>query len=158
MRLDPDLREFVFRAFVSVIFVGLGLEHMFSDTLIQVLMPSWVPAQRLVSIVCGGVLLTGGLSLLLGYAVRQGAMLLGAFLVVVTISVHLPGLFQVPATIPADWAWLWVVFQRSNFVKNICLLGVCIHLVGHRPGRFSLEAWRAKHGERAAAARSHSRD
>jgi uncharacterized membrane protein YphA (DoxX/SURF4 family) len=144
MRLDPDVQDFVFRAFVSVIFVGLGLEHIFSDTLIQVLMPPWVPAQRLVSILCGGVLLTGGLSLLLGYAVRQGALMLGAFLVVVTVTVHLPGLFQVPATIPADWAWLWVVFQRSNFVKNICLLGVCIYLVGYRPGRFSLEAWRAR--------------
>jgi uncharacterized membrane protein YphA (DoxX/SURF4 family) len=152
MRLDPDVQDFVFRAFVSVIFVGLGLEHIFSDTLIQVLMPGWVPAQRLVSILCGGVLLTGGLSLLLGYAVRQGALMLGAFLVVVTVTVHLPGLFQIPATIPADWAWLWVVFQRSNFVKNICLLGVCIHLVGHRPGRFSLEAWRARTSKRAAAA------
>jgi uncharacterized membrane protein YphA (DoxX/SURF4 family) len=142
MRLDPDVRDLVFRAFVSVIFVGLGLEHIFSDTLIQVLMPSWVPQQRLVSILCGGVLLTGGLSVLLGYAVRRGALLLGAFLVVVTVSVHLPGLFRVPATIPGDWAWLWVVFQRSNFVKNICLLGVCVQLMGHRPGRFSLEGWR----------------
>lgn len=143
MRLDPDLQELTFRGLVSLIFVGLGLEHIFSDALIQVLMPAWVPEPRLVSILCGVILLSGGLSLLLGFAIRRGAQLLAVFLVVVTGAVHLPGLFQTPAAIPTEWSWLWVVFQRSNFVKNLCLLGVCIHLMGHKPGRLSLESFLA---------------
>ena len=141
MRFDQDLQDLTFRGLVSVIFVGLGLEHIASDALIQALMPAWVPEPRLTSILCGVVLLTGGLSLLLGYAVRRGAQLLAIFLVVVTLAVHLPGLVQAPASIPEGWTWLWTVFQRSNFVKNICLLGVCIHLMRHKPGRLSLEAW-----------------
>lgn len=136
-----DLQDLIFRGLFSVIFVGLGLEHIFSDAMIQALMPDWVPFPRATSVVCGLVLLTGGLSLVLGYAVRQGAQLLAIFLVIVTGAVHLPGLFIAPAQIPEDWTWLWVVFQRSNFVKNICLLGVCVHLTQHEPGRFSLQAW-----------------
>lgn len=135
--------DLLFRGLFSVIFVGLGMEHIVSDALIQALMPTWVPQPRLVSVVCGLILLTGSASLILGYRVRQGAALLAAFLVVVTLTVHLPGLFSVPPTIPDNWAWLWVVFQRSNFVKNICLFGVCIHLMRHEPGRYSLQHYLA---------------
>ncbi|HET9933338.1 MAG TPA: hypothetical protein VFQ35_21685, partial [Polyangiaceae bacterium] len=49
--------------------------------------------------------------------------------------------------IPADAGWIWIVLQRSNLVKNVCLLGVCVHLTTHAPGRFSVDAWleRRKH-------------
>ena len=146
MRLSPDLQELMFRGLVSLIFVGLGFEHIFSDALIQVLMPTWVPEPRLVSILCGVILLSGGMSLLLGFAIRRGAQLLAAFLVVVTTTVHLPGLLHTPASIPSEWSWLWVVFQRSNFVKNLCLLGICIHLMRYTPGRHSLQAFLAARG------------
>lgn len=144
MPWNRDLQDLVFRGLFSAIFVGLGLEHIFSDALIQALMPAWVPVPRLTSILCGLILLSGGLSLLLGYAVRRGAQVLAVFLVVVTAAVHLPGLLLMPEEIPHEWTWLWVVFQRSNFVKNICLLGVCVHLTHHQPGQFSLESWLAR--------------
>jgi uncharacterized membrane protein YphA (DoxX/SURF4 family) len=124
--------------------VGLGLEHLLDDRLILELMPPWVGYPGLVSMASGTVLLIGGLSILLGYQVQLGARLLGAFLVVVTFAVHVPGIFQTPAGIPGDWAWLWTVFQRSNLVKNVCLFGVCVHLTTHASGRFSLDAWLAR--------------
>ena len=66
-----------------------------------------------------------------------------SLVVVVTISVHLPGLFAHPTMVTEDSVWLWNMFQRSNFVKNLCLLGVCIHRMEHAPGRFSLDYHRA---------------
>jgi uncharacterized membrane protein YphA (DoxX/SURF4 family) len=75
--------------------------------------------------------------------VRQGALCLAVVVVVVTLAVHVPGLFQRPPDMAEDVAWLWDMFQRSNLVKNLCLLGVCIHLAQHRPGRFSLDHRRA---------------
>ena len=41
---------------------------------------------------------------------------------------------------PAGWDWLWDLYQRSNFIKNVCLLGGCVHFLYHEPGRYSLQA------------------
>lgn len=77
--------------------------------------------------------------LLTGWHTRRAAAMLGAFLVVVTAVVHLRGVLGLPDGLPEDWGWLWQVYQRSNLVKNLCLLGVCFHLLNHEPGRFSLD-------------------
>ena len=137
------LSDLAFRVLFSSIFLGLGGEHIFSDKLLQLLMPDWVPYPRAVSIGCGIFLLAGSATILLGYHMRRGAQALAVFLVVVTLSVHLPGLLERPPEVEEASYWIWDMFQRSNFVKNICLLGVCIYLMEHRPGRFSLDYRRA---------------
>ncbi len=143
-RVNNDMRDLIFRGLFSSIFLGLGSEHLLDDRLIQHFMPGWVNYPMLASRFSGIVLLVGGLSILTGYRMQLGARLLGAFLFVVTLTVHVPGVFQVPADIPANSAWLWTVFQRSNLVKNLCLFGVCVHLTTQAPGRFSIDAWRAR--------------
>jgi len=150
-RVDADMRDLIFRGLFSSIFLGLGCEHLLDDRVIQHLMPGWVLFRVLASRLSGVVLLLGGLSILTGYRIQLGARLLGAFLLLVTLTVHVPGCFTVPADIPSDSAWLWTVFQRSNLVKNVCLFGVCVHLTTHAPGRFSIDAWRARR-ERARTA------
>lgn len=139
---DRDTSELMFRVLFSSIFVGLGGEHIVDDTLIQQLMPAWVPARRLVSLGAGAVLLTGGTMVLLGWRLVQAAWILGTFLVLVTLAVHLPAVVgvQEPPPLSPETAWMWPVLQRSNLVKNLCLLGVCILLGWHRPGRYSLDA------------------
>lgn len=137
-RIDPCVADAIFRLFFSSIFILLGGEHLVDDTLIQHIMPVWVPAKRLVSLLSGVILLTGGLGIATGIQLRAAATLLGAFLIVVTVLVHVPGMLMVPDQIPSDAHWLWDVFQRSNFIKNVCLLGVCVHLLTHEPGRFTL--------------------
>ena len=149
-RVDADMRDLIFRGLFSSIFLGLGCEHLLDDRVIQHLMPGWVLFRVLASRLSGIVLLLGGLSILTGYRIQLGARLLGAFLLLVTLTVHVPGCFTVPADIPHDSAWLWTVFQRSNLVKNVCLFGVCVHLTTHAPGRFSIDAWL----ERRARARA----
>lgn len=143
-RVDFDWRDLIFRGLFSSIFLGLGSEHLLDDRLIRHLMPDWVMFPALVSVLSGVVLLAGGLSILVGYRLQLGARLLGAFLIVVTFAVHVPGCFTVPPDIPADASWIWVVLQRSNLVKNICLFGVCVHLTTQAPGKFSLDAWLAQ--------------
>lgn len=141
--VPPDLRDLIFRGLFSSIFVGLGLEHLLDDRLIQNLMPAWIEYPHLASIGAGFVLLAGGLSILLGFKIQLGAKVLGAFLVVVTAIVHLPGIFSAPPQIDQEWTWLWTVFQRSNLVKNLCLFGVCVHLTTHEAGRYSLDSYLA---------------
>ncbi len=138
-----DLGELAFRLLFSTIFVGLGGEHIVDDTLIQNLMPAWVPAPRLASVLAGLVLLTGGSMVALGWRLRVAALVLGSFLVVVTVSVHLPAVVGLVAAPEGTTEWAWVVLQRSNLVKNLCLLGVCVQLWWHSPGALSLHAWLA---------------
>ncbi|MEM7137386.1 MAG: DoxX family protein [Myxococcota bacterium] len=142
--LNHDVSELLFRLLFSSIFVVLGTEHLFSDGLIQQLMPAWVPMPRIASIASGVILLVGGASIALGVRVQEGAILLGVFLVVVTLVIHVPGMFQAPAFVAPDNMWLWDLYQRSNFIKNVCLLGVCFHLLTHEPGAFTLPAYLAR--------------
>ena len=136
--LDPDVAELIFRVLFSSIFLGLGGEHIVSDQLIQRLMPPWVPAPRLFSILAGVVLLLGGTMVLVGWQLQAAAWILGVFLIIVTAIVHLPAVVRAPPPMPADAEWMWIVLQRSNMVKNLCLLGVCFLLANHTPGRYSL--------------------
>lgn len=140
LNLSYDVTDLIFRVLFSLIFLGLGMEHIFSDNLIQAMMPDWLgDSKRLVSILSGVVLLIGGVSILLGWKVQAAAILLGLFLLIVTVTIHGPALLQHPTDMPTEWTWLWDVYQRSNFFKNLCLLGVCFHLNHHRVGRFGLD-------------------
>ncbi len=142
MKINADVADLMFRSLFCLIFVGLGGEHIVSDTLIQRLMPSWVMYPRAVSLLCGFWLLGWGTLIFLGWHIRWAAVALGSFLVVVTVVVHLPGVFHCPATIDPKNRWMWDILQRTNLVKNICLLGVCFHLLHHSVGKYSLEHWR----------------
>ncbi len=148
--LDRDQSELIFRVLFSSIFLGLGSEHIVDDRLIMKLMPGWVPAPRMVSVLTGAVLLTGGSMVLVGYRLQRAAWILGTFLILVTLTVHLPAVFVEGPPMDEAHAWMWPVLQRSNLVKNLCLLGVCVLLGWHRPGRYSLDAWlRTHHGREA---------
>jgi len=138
IKLSKDLQEFLFRALFCLIFVGLGAEHLFSDTLIQKLMPTWVPFPRLISFLCGAWLFFWGSLILLGWQLRAASIALGVFLIGVTLAVHVPGVVSVPAQVFPEDQWMWIILQRTNLVKNLCLLGVCFHLFNHELGRYSL--------------------
>ena len=137
--MNRDLADLLFRSLFCLIFVGLGGEHLMSDELIQMLMPAWVPFQRLVSIGCGIWLVSWGGMILLGWGLRWAALALGVFLLIVTLGVHLPGVIGNPPEIHQDCVWMWTILQRTNLVKNLCLLGVCFHLLYHDVGKYSLE-------------------
>lgn len=144
LTITPDLADFIFRLLFCLIFVGLGGEHIVSDALIQHLMPEWMPMKRAVSIACGLWLTTWGAFILLGWKVRLAAYGLAAFLVVVTLLVHMPGVMFRAPNIPEEHYWMWEILQRTNLVKNLCLLGVCFHLLHHDVGRYSLEHYLAE--------------
>ncbi len=137
---QKDVVDLLFRLLFSLIFLALGAEHIFSDQLIQKLMPDWMPAPRLISILSGFVLLAGGGMIALGFRLRLAATTLIVFLFLVTILVHGADLLGKPEFVDQDHAWLWTIFQRSNYAKNICLIGVCLRLLYYTPGRWSLEA------------------
>ena len=86
--LSYDTADLLFRLLFSLIFIGLGLEHIFSDELIQGLMPEWLGNKRVAAVATGVVLLCGGLSVALGYRVPAAALILGGFLIAVTAAIR----------------------------------------------------------------------
>ena len=143
-KLTEDQCDLIFRALFCSIFLGLGFEHLFSDTLIQHLMPLWVPEKRIISIICGFILVSGGLLILLGYHIKLGAGILALFLIVVTIPVHGVGVFMYPSGLTEESKWMWDILQRTNLVKNLCLLGVCFRFLYYKPGNYSVESFLKK--------------
>ena len=139
VKISEDITDLLFRLLFCSIFVGLGMEHIFSDALIRQLMPDWVPFPRAVSFLCGIWLVGWAGLIVLGWHVRWAAQALGLFVVVVTLLVHAPGIMNYPATVQTECYWMWDILQRSNLVKNVCLLGVCFHLLHHEVGKYSLE-------------------
>ena len=139
--MNKDISDILFRSLFCLIFIGLGAEHIFSDELIQRLMPSWVPFKRAASILCGVWLVGWGTLIFLGWHLRLAAIALGSFVVIVTLLVHAPGVLRAPIEISSDCIWIWDILQRSNLAKNLCLLGVCFHLLHHSVGRYSVEGY-----------------
>jgi uncharacterized membrane protein YphA (DoxX/SURF4 family) len=142
LRLKYDMTDVVFRVLFSLIFIGLGGEHIFSNQLIIKMMPSFIPELpcQILSVLSGILLLGCGMMIAVGYQVRMAATLLGIFLILVNLVIHGPALFYEPEGLDEQWSWLWQVYQRSNFVKNLCLFGVCLHLINHKLGRYSFSS------------------
>ncbi len=138
---SENLSELIFRTLFVSIFVILGAEHLLMDEIIQFMVPSWVPMPLILSKVIGFVLLVGSTLIFIGYKVQFAARLLGFFLFSVTVLIHIPALWILPKGLPGEWKWIWDVLQRSNIVKNLCLLGVCFHLIHHKLGYYSLESY-----------------
>ena len=138
--MSKDLCDLLFRILFSLIFLALGSEHILSDDLLQRLMPVWMPMPKLVSILVGIVLSVGGICIVLGWQLRFAALLLGSFVVVVTLVVHVPAVLMKPEFVTDANMWMWDILQRSNLAKNVCLLGVCFFLWHHTPGKWSVDA------------------
>jgi putative oxidoreductase len=76
------------------------------------------------------VMVLGGLSLLLGFQTRHGAMLLFAYTIVVTVMMH------------AYWTIDDAVARASDyeiFARNLAIAGGLLLLVGMGPGRFGID-------------------
>jgi uncharacterized membrane protein YphA (DoxX/SURF4 family) len=142
--MSKNLSDLLFRVFFSLIFLALGTEHILSDGLIQHLMPTWMPSPNVVSILVGIVLSVGGICIVLGWQLRFASVLLGSFVVVVTLAVHVPAILSKPEFVSESNMWMWEILQRSNLAKNVCLLGVCILLWHHTPGKWSIHNYLQK--------------
>lgn len=138
--ITPDISDILFRLFFSLIFLALGFEHVFSDNLIQHLMPTWLPYPRSISIACGFWLLFFGTWIAIGYKLRAAAIALAAFLLIATFAVHVPGALVEHPELPREYQWMWIILQRSNLAKNLCLFGVCLHLINYTPRKYSVQS------------------
>lgn len=119
------------RILYSIIFLSSGLSHIFMlSQMSQYTASMGVPAPELATIVTGLMIIAGGLSILLGYKVKIGAILLVVFLVPTTFIAH------------NFWALedaMMKQMQMAMFMKNLALLGGALIFYYFGSGPLSVE-------------------
>ncbi|ABG51840.1 DoxX [Trichodesmium erythraeum IMS101] len=111
------------RIFLSAVFLKSGIGKIFSGASTQQYMESsGVPGWLLIPTII--VLLVGGLSVLLGYKARYGALALVGFLIPATLVFH--NIFIEPA-------------QEIAFMKNLGLIGGLLMVTSFGPGSISFD-------------------
>jgi len=121
------------RAFLAAIFLSAGPAH-FTPGVIAYAHSAGVPFASFLVPAAGVLAILGGLSVLLGWRARIGALMLIAFLIPVTLTMH------------AFWAVkdpMMAQVQFAMFMKNVGLLGGALLVVHTGAGPYSLDARRA---------------
>jgi putative oxidoreductase len=124
------------RVLFALIFIMSAMGH-FSGKLVPYAAAAGVPMAQIAVPVAGMLALLGGISVLLGWQTRIGALMLVLFLVPVTLFMH--RFWGLPDAQMAQ-------MQQVNFLKNLALLGGALLLFYFGPGPMSLDHPRARPG------------
>jgi putative oxidoreductase len=117
------------RVLFAVIFVASVVGH-FSSAEISEAAAHGVPLATILVPLAGLLALVGGVSVMLGYRARFGALLLLVFLVPVTLVMHKFWGLADPQM---------AMLQKINFMKNTSLVGACLLVMYHGSGPYSLD-------------------
>jgi putative oxidoreductase len=128
---SPGMRAIVpiGRVLFALIFVASVVGH-FSSAEISEAAAHGVPVATLLVPLAGLIALVGGVSVMLGYRARFGALLLLVFLVPVTLVMHKFWGLADPQM---------AMMQKIHFMKNTSLIGACLLLMYHGSGPYSLD-------------------
>jgi putative oxidoreductase len=118
------------RQFFSMIFIIASAGHFSSQT-IEAAANHGVPLAEVLVPLSGVMAFVGGLSVLLGYRTRFGALLLVIFLVPVTLVMH--NFWGAPDAMTHE-------LQKVMFMKNLAMLGGALFLSYFGGGPLSLDA------------------
>ena len=119
------------RILYSIIFISSGLNHIFKlSEMSQYTASMGVPLPTLATLVTGLMILAGGLSILLGYKVKIGAMLLVVFLIPTSFIAH--AFWNIENAMQAQ-------MQMIMFMENIAVTGGALIFFYFGTGPFSIE-------------------
>ena len=121
------------RAFFAAMFLIAGPSH-FSPQMAAFAAQQGVPLASIAVPLSGLLAFAGGLSVLLGYRARLGALMIIAFLVPVTLTMHNFWAIDDPMT---------AMMQQAMFMKNLAMLGGAMLIAHFGAGPYSLDARRA---------------
>lgn len=122
------------RFLFSLIFVMAGANH-FNRQIIGYAASQGVPWASIAVPLAGVLAIAGGLSIMLGYRARLGALLIVLFLVPVSFMMHKFWTVQDP---------MMAQIQMIMFMKNLSMLGGALLISHFGAGPFSLDARRSR--------------
>lgn len=113
------------RTFIAIIFVQTGIAKIFGFAgLKETISGQGLPLAGLLAVITIVVEVLGGISLILGFKARIGAIALIIFLIPTTLIFHNPIL---------DGG------QLTQFLKNLSIIGGLLVFAGNGPGALSLD-------------------
>src|ERR1044071_8964829 len=118
------------RVLFALIFIASIVGH-FSSAEISEAAAHGVPLATILVPLAGLIALVGGVSVLLGYRARFGALLLVVFLVPVTLVMHKFWGLADPQL---------AMMQQIHFLKNTSLIGACLLIMHFGSGPYSLDS------------------
>ncbi|WP_143306051.1 DoxX family protein [Chitinophaga vietnamensis] len=117
------------RLLFALIFILSGYHHLMGAG-IDYAASVGVPSASVLVRLAGLLSLLGGLSVLIGFKARIGAILLIIFLVPVSFYMHRFWGLADPMT---------AQMQMANFMKNVALIGACLMIIYFGPGPVSVD-------------------
>jgi putative oxidoreductase len=118
------------RILMGAIFIVAGIEKLMGPSgTIGYMQKAGVPNAGALVWVAAVAELLGGLSLVLGFLTRIGAIGLVVYLAIISIVMH--NFWAAPAD--------QVQAQMVNFMKNVAIMGGMFMVIAMGPGRFSLD-------------------
>jgi len=117
------------RVLFALIFVTSAIGN-FSSAAITEAAAHGVPLAMILVPLAGLIALVGGVSVMLGYRARFGALLLLVFLVPVTLVMHKFWGLADPQM---------AMLQKIQFMKNTSLIGACLLIMYYGSGPYSLD-------------------
>ena len=118
------------RILFSLIFLMFGMGHL-TDPQMMVdngMVPDFLPAPTIIVMLTGVAIVAGGLSVLLGYKIKIGSLILFVFLLATTLLVWLGGF------IDGDQ------MATPMFLKDLALSGAALYMYHFGAGPYSLDA------------------
>ena len=103
--------------------------HLWDDSVAQIA-AKHLPVAPLLLALGLVVMILGALALLLGFHARHGAMLLFAFVIAASVSMH--DFWQIPNGAARD-------MEFDVFARNMAIAGGLLMIVGLGPGRFAID-------------------
>lgn len=116
------LTTVVARVLFGLPFVVFGLNHFMKMGDMANYVPGWLPAAKFWVVLTGLVLIGGGVTLAINKFAQWGAFGLAGFLLVVTLTVHIPGM---GAADP-----MMAQMNMIAVLKNTALLGAALAFAG----------------------------
>jgi putative oxidoreductase len=127
MRFIQALLSFVGRALLVAIFLASALNHVQKfNGITEAVAAQGVPEPKIAHIVAVAFMFIGGVSVLLGFWARLGALLLALFLGAATFYFH--AFWKLPTDSPEFEQ------QMIHAMKNIALLGAMVMIIANGPG------------------------
>lgn len=122
------------RFLFSLIFVIASFGH-FQAATVQYAASQGVPFPGILVPASGVLALLGGISIMVGFQARFGALFLVAFLIPVTIMMHNFWMVTDP---------MMHQIQMTMFLKNLSMLGGALLVAYHGAGPYSVDNWHRK--------------
>ncbi len=133
MRFIQSLISFVGRALLAAIFLASAIMgHILKfDKYTEMVAAAGVPEPKLAHIAAVACMLIGGISLLLGFWARLGALLLAIFLAGASYYFH--NFWTLPAGSAEQEA------QMIHFLKNVAMMGAMLMIIANGPGAGAID-------------------